>query len=171
MSDLIETILHFWERNRGYGLKLTEGLSVDQFVAQPAESVNHPAWVLSHLNTYHAVIEPIIRGEAIDDPADAEFGMRSKPDPDAIRYASPDELRRAFDEGHTKIARALREAGPAVFDRPVPLDRWRNWLPTMDAVLMNLMVWHETLHMGQLSAWRRVQGLPPVSFLPIPTAK
>jgi len=170
MSDLIESILHFWERNRNYGLKLTEGLSAPQFVAQPAESVNHPAWVLSHLNMYIDVTETIILGETLEDPADAEFGMKSKPLPDAARYAEPDALRQAFDAGHKRCAQALRDAGPVVFDRPLPLERWRAWLPTTQGVLMNLMVWHETVHLGQLSAWRRVQGLPPVAFLPIPTA-
>lgn len=162
-------MLIFWERNATYGLRLTEGLSAAEFVAQPAESVNHPAWVLSHLCAYHRVLLPMIRGEPFDDPADAPFGMRSQPEPDAALYAPPDELRQAYSHGHVAVASALREIGEAVLERPVPLERWRNTLPTMPAVLMNLLVWHETVHLGQLSAWRRVLGLPPVPFMPLPT--
>ncbi|MEM6507663.1 MAG: DinB family protein [Planctomycetota bacterium] len=170
MND-IETILMFWERNGEYGIKLTDGLSATQFVEQPLGEMNHAAWVLSHLNTYHRVLDVIIRGRPLEDPADEEFGMKSKPVPDASRYASPDDLREAFTSGHQMIAERLRKQGPAVFDRPVPLERWRSWLPTSSAVIANLMIWHETLHLGQLSAWRRAMDLPPVSFLPIPTAK
>lgn len=170
MND-IETILMFWERNGEYGLKLTEGLTAAQFVAQPSGEMNHAAWVLSHLTTYHRVIDTIIQGLPLEDPADEEFGMNSKPEPDAARYAGPDELRESFESGHRRIAALLREQGAAVFDRPVPLDRWRSWLPTTATVIANLMVWHETLHLGQLSAWRRAMLLPSVAFLPIPTSK
>ncbi|MEM1353614.1 MAG: DinB family protein [Planctomycetota bacterium] len=170
MND-IDTILIFWERNGEYGLKLTDGLTPPQFVEQPAGEMNHPAWVLSHLTTYHRVIDVIIQGLPLQDPADEEFGMKSKPEPDPDRYAKPGELRELFEAGHRQIADRIREQGPAVFNQPLPLERWRTWLPTTSAVIANLMVWHETLHLGQLSSWRRAMGLEPVSFLPIPTSK
>ncbi|MEM1027790.1 MAG: DinB family protein [Planctomycetota bacterium] len=168
MSDLILNILMLWERNGDYGLALTDQVGAEQSVYQPAGELNHPAWVLSHLNTYHETLEAIIHGHAVTDPKDAAFGMRSQPVADVKAYVSLPRLRDEFLWGHRSIADALRLAGPALLERQVPLERWQNWLPTMSAVLMNLMVWHETLHLGQLSAWRRAAGLPPVSILPIP---
>jgi uncharacterized damage-inducible protein DinB len=35
-------------------------------------------------------------------------------------------------------------------------------LPTLGDILGHLMTTHPSLHLGQLSTWRRVIGLPPV---------
>lgn len=165
---MIDTMLMYWNRNARAGLALTQGLNRDEFADQPAEGMNHPAWVLSHLNAYTPAILGVLRGEVFDDPRDAAFGMLSSPLPDASVYDEPEALRSAFAAGHEDVAVALREQGDAALLRPVTLARWRDASPDTAAVLMNLLVWHETYHLGQLSAWRRVRGLASVDFLSLP---
>ena len=52
MDPLANAILISWRRNGAYALRLVEGLTPEQFVAQPIPGrvMNHPAWVLSHQN-------------------------------------------------------------------------------------------------------------------------
>ena len=162
MSSIIDGLLFGWQKNLEYGQKLVNDLSDDQMVVQPASGMNHPAWVLSHLNVYHPVIEAVIKGELFDDPKGHPFGMQSKPKTDRSVYASKDELVSAFVHGHEKVANALSAASETVFDQPVVLERWQQFMPTAGVALPYLMLVHENTHFGQLSAWRRVQGLPSV---------
>ncbi|MEZ6189896.1 MAG: DinB family protein [Phycisphaerales bacterium] len=162
MSTAIDGLLFAWKKNLEYGQKLVADLSDEQMAKQPAPGTNHPAWVLSHLNAYLPVIEYVIKGESFDDPKDHPFGMQSKPVADRSVYASKDELVAAFVTGHERVEKALREAGDAVWAKPVSLPRWQKPMPTAAIALPYLMLVHENTHFGQVSAWRRVQGLPSV---------
>ncbi len=162
MSSVIEGLIYSWNKNLVYGQKLVADLSDEQMVVQPQPGMNHPAWVLSHLNVYHPVIEHVVKGELFDDPKDHPFGMKSKPSADRSVYASKDELVAAFVSGHGKVEKALRAAKSGVFDQAVALPRWQAIMPTAGVALPYLMLVHENTHFGQVSAWRRVQGLPSV---------
>jgi DinB superfamily len=174
MFSMIEGLLFSWSKNLGYGQKLVADLSDEQMVVQPAPGVgpgdvpgvgpgvNHPAWVFSHLNAYHPVIESVVKGELFDDPVDHRFGMKSKPQADRSVYASKSELVDAFVSGHERVEQALRDADDSLWDREVVLPRWQQFMPTAGVALPYLMLVHENTHFGQLSAWRRVQGLPSV---------
>ncbi len=159
---MIEMLLHAQQRTADYGGRLTADLTPEQAVAQPAAAVNHAAWVLSHLNAYLPVMAALIRGDEFPDPKDHEFGMKSKPLADASLYAPISELRTTFLEGNQAAADALREAGPDCLDRDMTLERWKTIMPKTGIALSYLMLAHQNLHLGQLSAWRRVQGLPSV---------
>jgi DinB superfamily len=166
MSSVIDGLLFGWNKNLEYGQKLVADLSDEQMVVQPnpgaGPGMNHPAWVLSHLNAYHPVIVSVVKGELFDDPLNHRFGMKSKPEDDRSVYASKDELISAFVDGHEKVAAALGAATDAVFDQPIALERWVQFMATAGIALPYLMLVHENTHFGQLSAWRRVQGLPSV---------
>jgi DinB superfamily len=166
MSNAIEGLLFSWDKNLGYGQRLVTDLTDEQMVVQPGPGidpgVNHPAWILSHLNAYHPVIEHVVKGELFDDPKDHPFGMKSKPQADSSVYASKAELVSDFVSGHERVERALREATDALWDQEVVLPRWQQFMPTAGIALPYLMLVHENTHFGQLSAWRRVQGLPSV---------
>lgn len=162
MSSVIDGLLFGWNKNLEYGQKLVADLSDEQMVVQPGPGMNHPAWVLSHLNAYHPVIVSIIKGELFDDPKGYPFGMQSKPERDRSVYASKDQLVADFVAGHKQIVDALGSATDTVFDQPIVLERWAQFMPNAGVALPYLMLVHENTHFGQLSAWRRVQGLPSV---------
>ncbi len=162
MSNAIEGLLFSWEKNLGYGQRLVADLTDGQMGVQPGPGMNHPAWVLSHLNAYHPVIEHVIKGELFDDPVGHRFGMKSKPEADRSVYASKDELVADFVAGHKRIEEALRAADDSLWAQEVVLERWQQFMPTAGIALPYLMLVHENTHFGQLSAWRRVQGLASV---------
>ncbi len=165
-SPIIDGYLFAWKKNQDYGPKLVSDLSEAQMVAQPATDptapANHPAWVLSHLNVYVPIICSIIKGEAFDDPKPHKFGMQSKPVADRAEYASKQELLDAFVSGHEQVAQLLGNADDSVFSQPVLLPRWKDVMPTAGVALPYLMLNHENGHLGQVSAWRRIQGFPSV---------
>ena len=159
MKDIL---LFSWDKNLDYGQKLLADLPEDRVVFQPAENMNHPAWVFSHLNAYHPVITAMIRGEVFDDPKEHPFGMKSKPVTDASVYPTKSKLVEAFVRGHHDVTEALRAADEAIIHQAVPLERWVKYIPNIGAALGYLMILHESTHLGQISAWRRVQGMAMV---------
>jgi len=159
---VVDAVLLSWDKNLGYAKKLVADVPADRMVYQPAANMNHPAWVLCHLNAYHDVIVSLVRGQRFDDPKDHRFGMKSKPVADLNQYPSRADLIDAFARGHGLVAAALQSAGPDVWTRATELERWKPVLPTVGQALVYLMILHESTHLGQLSAWRRVQGMPGV---------
>lgn len=159
MKDIL---LFSWDKSLDYGQKLLADVLEDRMVYQPAVNINHPAWVYSHLNAYHPVITAMIRGELFDDPKEHPFGMKSKPVADASVYASKSELIESFVRGHHQVTEALKVADDAIIHRDVPLERWVKYMPNVGAALGYLMILHESTHLGQISAWRRVQGMAMV---------
>ncbi len=165
-SSIIEGLLFAWKKNQDYAPKLVADLSAEQMVTQPAADpeapANHPAWVLSHLNVYLPIIRSIIKGESFEDPRPHKFGMLSRPVAEVSQYASKEELVHEFVQGHDQVSELLGNSDISVFEQAVSLPRWKEVMPTAGIALPYLMLNHENGHLGQLSAWRRIQGMPGV---------
>ncbi len=159
---MIEALLFSWHKNVEYAQKLVADVADDRMVYQPAANMNHPAWVFSHLNAYHPVIVSMVNDQPFDDPKDHPFGMKSKPLADTAAYPSRGQLIESFCNGHEDVDRALRSVGTRALQGPVQLKRWAGTMPTVGVALVYLMIVHESTHLGQLSAWRRVQAMPSV---------
>ena len=166
MRNAIDGLLFCWRKNLDYAQKLVADLDEAQMTLQPAADgtapSNHPAWVLSHLNVYIPLISSIIAGEEFEDPKEHQFGMTSKPEADASIYAPKAELIGAYVEGHEKVIAQLEAADDSVLANEVKLPRWASVMPTAGVALPYLMLNHENGHLGQVSAWRRIQGMPSV---------
>lgn len=165
MSIAIEGLIYGYKKNIDYATKLVADLSEEQMIWQPPGSAaiaNHPAWVFSHLNIYLPVMVALIEGRAFADPKTHEFGMQSKPELDRSRYASKEKLVSEFVTGHEQVIASLRREGEAALNREMTLERWKPIMPQVGIALPYLMLVHENTHLGQLSTWRRVIGLPPV---------
>lgn len=165
-SAITEGLLFAWQKNQDYAPKLVADLTAEQMVAQPASDpeapANHPAWVLSHLNVYIPLICSIIKSEPFEDPKPHKYGMLSKPVADLSVYASKEELITEFLKGHKAVEELLGNADDSVYSQPVQLPRWKDVMPTAGVAIPYLMLNHENGHLGQVSAWRRIQGLPSV---------
>lgn len=161
-SVFVETLLIGWEKNADYAQRLVADLNEAQMVAQPAPGTNHPAWTFSHLQAYHPTLEALLRGEPCDDPQTHRFGMKSIPETHRTVYPMKDDLMQSFLDGHEAVALALREADETALALPMPVERWKASFPSVSSCLGYLMLGHESVHLGQVSAWRRVLGLPPV---------
>jgi hypothetical protein len=61
-----------------------------------------------------------------------------------------------------QIVAKLKTLKPEDFSKPHPDPARRNRFSSVGEAIVTYGTWHEAYHAGQLSAWRRVQGLPAV---------
>lgn len=164
MHPTASSILITWRRNGQYARRLVDDLSAAQWTAQPIAGVtlNHPAWVLCHLNVYAPICSAMLRGEAFADPIEHRFGQKSEVGENPTDYPAGSEVLAEFERLHAEAERAMVAAPPAIFGAANPLERWRSVHPTVGDMLVTLMVKHESGHLGQLSAWRRAMGMTRV---------
>lgn len=162
----VESIVYAWDNQLRYALALVKDLSDQQFVLRPGGNMNHPAWILGHLAAYHPVTLQLLAGEPVDDPKnDPLFGFAGQGPLDDIKpYGSKQAIVDRFADGHERVAQGLLSASPEAFRRPPSLERWAKAYPTVEFMLPDLLLHHESLHIGQISVWRRTAGLPGVAF-------
>lgn len=155
-----------WSRNCAYAQRLVGDLSAAQFLGQPVPGrvINHPAWILCHLNVYGETVVRVLRSEAVEDPLGKPFARGSKVTHGPGDYPEPSAIVGEFTRLHEKAGAALDAATDALFASPVAIERLRPVAPTVGELLAMLMVKHESFHLGQLSAWRRAMGLAPVEM-------
>lgn len=160
------SIIYAWDNQLGYASALLDDLTDDQFILRPDGKMNHPAWIVGHIGAYHPVIVQLLVGEPVIDPKDDPlFGFAGHGPLDELApYGSKRELVDRFAEGHEQVAQALLLAKPEDFKRRPSLERWAKQYPTVEFMLPDLLLHHESLHIGQLSIWRRAAGLPGVKL-------
>lgn len=159
-----DVIVTQWRELRDYARKMVEPLRDDQMTAQPIPGItlNHPAWVLSHLAAYGPMLAAILRGEPAQDPADHPFGMKSEPLADPNAYLPKARLLDAFTSSYDDAAEAFLAAPDSLLARATPFARWSQRFPTIAHLPPQFFLKHNATHLGQLSAWRRAMGLARV---------
>ena len=83
-------------------------------------------------------------------------------DPEGTIYASRDEIIQVFQQGYAHVAQALREASGEILQQPNPAGgRMTELFPTIGSMHGFYVGGHMMMHLGQVSAWRRMQGMAP----------
>jgi hypothetical protein len=90
----------------------------------------------------------------------AQFGMGSKPQPNAERYPPVDEVLNYMRERRAALLELLAGLSDDDLSRPTP-EGAPDFLADFASVF-ELAVWHEGLHSGQLSVVRRSLGHEPL---------
>lgn len=162
----VESMVYAWDNQLRYALALVDDLTDEHMVLRPGGNMNHPAWILGHVGAYHPITLQLLAGEPVDDPKDNPlYGFAGHGPLDEIEpYGSKQAIVARFADGHEKVAQALLAAPVDAFRRPPSLDRWAKAYPTVEFMLPDLLLHHESLHIGQISIWRRAAGLPSVAF-------
>jgi hypothetical protein len=153
-------LLHTWSLNLGYAQRLVADIPDEQMAVQPAPEMNHAAWVLGHLACTADMLGSMLGLEPVC-PADwpALFDWNSSPLSESSRYPTKATLLRALEESHAQIAATLPGVPASRWSEATPLEAVRGFLPTLGDCFVFVLAAHENMHLGQLSAWRRVQGL------------
>jgi len=125
---------------------------------------NHPAFVLGHLALYCPRIVAQLGGSATPVPTrfDAVFSKEGKcvDDTAGTVYPPMDEVVEVFRRGCTEAIAALRAAPDDVLQRPNPAEgRMAELFPTLGSIHGFYAGGHMMMHLGQVSAWRRMEGL------------
>ena len=159
---MLEEALHVNRFLVGVGQHLVNELADERLTEQPLPGVNHPTWILGHL----ALIADIV-GESCGGtrtlPAEwgTLFGQGTQPSSARGGYPSRSELLRAFEESYRRLREQVAAAGPDLLAQPPTSPRARAAFPTFKELATFILTGHVGVHLGQLSAWRRMIGLPP----------
>jgi hypothetical protein len=133
----------------------------ERMAEQPVAGVNHPAWILGHL-AYSADGGRALLGAEKKLPASwtAQYGPGSKCSTLRSDYPSKDELVGAVCDGFERLREAVASASPEQLARPSTNPRMKDALPAVKDGIAFLLTGHLGVHLGQLSTWRRMIGLP-----------
>ncbi|MCX5659031.1 MAG: DinB family protein [Planctomycetota bacterium] len=149
--------------SQSYLHKLVDDVACEQWCAQPVPGrvLNPPAWVVGHLAWVHRNGVAFITGQPNAAPAAWKdlFAPGSKVAVERSAYPTKAELLAAYDASCPVFTAALRDAKPETLAQPAP-ERMRSRFPTIGHLVLGMITSHETVHLGQLSAWRRASGLP-----------
>jgi hypothetical protein len=160
MLDSAVTINQFL---MGYCRMLIGDIPDERMAEQPLPGVNHPAWILGHLawstdrGRWVLGLEPELPAEWT-----TTFGFGSKPSASRGDYPGRDALVEAVERGFERLREQAASAAPERLGQPSPFERTREQLPTVKDVLTLLLTGHLGVHLGQLTTWRRMIGLPPL---------
>lgn len=148
----------------GYAQRLLADIDPARMTVQPLPRMNHPAWIIGHLAYVGDMVHKLL-GMPLRTPEryGALFAPGTQPVAEAEHYPAKDELLAMLEEVHRVVPDAVRSAPAELWGKPhpVPMEALK-LLPTMGNLVTHILTTHEGVHLGQLSMWRRTQGLPPL---------
>ncbi len=156
----------------GYAERLLKGIPADKFarLATAGDQVvqsNHPAFIYGHLSLYPCRIVKDLGVDASSiEPSEAYVKMFDHKascvdDPNGDIYPSMDEITERYFAAHRLAIETLETASDSQFTVVNPNEAMRGKFGTAGSMHCFYLGGHVMLHMGQLSAWRRMIGLPP----------
>ncbi|GIW98439.1 MAG: hypothetical protein KatS3mg111_1772 [Pirellulaceae bacterium] len=155
-----------------YAHRLIRGIPPERFgrLASPGGQVvpsNHPAFVFGHLSLYPSKVLELLKIDSAPIRPPAEFerlfskDAQCVDDPEGTIYPSMDTIMDTFFRGYESAIAAVRQASDEQLTAPNPVDTpLREICPTLGSMLAFYLTGHVYIHLGQVSAWRRMEGLP-----------
>ena len=157
---MLSPLLHTWNLNLAYAKRLVADVPDVTMAFQPAAHMNPAAWVLGHLACTADMLGAMIGVQPVCPPAwTGLFDWNSNPSNDSIQYPTKAVLLKALEDAHAGVAAALPGVPESRWSDATPIEEVRGFLPTLGDSFVFVMAAHENMHLGQLSAWRRVQGM------------
>lgn len=160
---MIDEMINSYDLNLTFVNNLVADLDDTTIVEQPFGFPNHPAWTIGHL-VYSCeqiggeiAISPWLAGDWRE-----RFGTGSTPVDSADRYPDKVTLLDALGDGQRRIVARLGEMSVSDLREPLPDVRYRERLPTIGHAVLHILASHTAMHIGQLTVWRRLMGLPSV---------
>lgn len=147
----------------GYTDALLKGIEDAQFSHMPRPDINSPAFNIGHLSVYgDRMCAMLGRNDLVTPmPYDAELFKAGAPCVDEPgRYPGKSTLVETFLARQRNAIEAMRSADDAALLAENPAEgRFKELFPTVGSAVSFLLVGHVTMHLGQISVWRRVMGL------------
>ena len=156
-----------------YAKRLLVGIPPDRFArfATPGKQMiesNHPAFIFGHLSLYPLNVVRLL-GQDITavQPTDRFMALFSKDakcqdDAHGILYPSMNELSEVYFKSYEVALDAMRGAADSQLVAENPVDTpLKQVCPTLGSMLSFYLTGHVAMHLGQMSTWRRMEGLPP----------
>ena len=163
VGPMIPELVSCFERTVVFMQELVADLADEDLVLQPPGVPNHAAWTLRHvIHSCQAMagelgVEPWLPGDW-----ESQFGYGSSPTAVVSQYPSKVALLAALGEASQRLRTALLGTDQAALGEPLPDEHVREMFPTKGHALLQVVAAHTAYHAGQLAAWRRAIGRPPI---------
>jgi hypothetical protein len=161
MGELLAWAL---QRARLQTFTLVVDLSEEQMCLQSTSGENHPAWILGHLLLGDLYLLSMLRvWELSQDFSDLlrKYGPGTNPISSLGQYDSKQHLIERLTQTGSLRHAAIGAMDSKELAHATPDKILAQAQPTLGHHLQSL-VFHEGHHGGQLSAWRKAQGLSPI---------
>lgn len=119
---------------------------------------NHPAWTVGHLTFVRAAL-PAMMGSPGPVTPDDRYGPGSDPNAASAVYPAKAQLLADLDAAQAHFEKVLAGLTAQQLAAPTPGEGLRKVFPTVQDMLLGMLTRHDNLHIGQLTDWRRAQGL------------
>ncbi|MEL6328729.1 MAG: DinB family protein [Planctomycetota bacterium] len=151
---------------------MARGIAADRFARFPIGAsgpvrTNHPAFVYGHLTLYPARAlhcaglesNPLRPPEGFEDL----FGPNAecRDDAEGTLYPGMDQVKSALYETTELCLEIIEGMKDEDLETPTAIERYRERFPTAGEAVAFLLGAHAAFHLGQVSAWRRIEGLGP----------
>lgn len=171
-NNIGSTLVPVGNLTMGYAEMMLKDVTPPMFARLPIGKdgkpvqTNHPAWVFGHLGLYNARALELMgkpAGVAAAKPGwDAMFknGSPCVDDPDGKIYPPMEQITSHFFAGFKAVLAALAESPDSLLVGANPAEgRMKQMFPTIGGMVGFMTSAHPMSHFGQISAWRRFQGL------------
>lgn len=155
MRDLLIWSL---EQTRKQTLSLVEDLRDEQMRLRSAKGENPPIWILGHLLLGDTYLLSLLKVRELSSDF-AELLSKYGPHSTSENYDSKQLLTERLTETGNLRCEAVRKMKN--LNQPMPDETLARTQPTI-AHHLQMLIFHEGHHCGQLSSWRKTQGLLPV---------
>jgi len=145
----------------GYCQMLVGDIADERLAEQPLAGVNHPAWILGHLAYSADGAATLLGGQkSLSREWLVKFGRGSKLSSVRSDYPSKAELVATLERTFEHARQLAAAATPEQLAAPHRNAFFADALPHVADLCSFLLTGHLSLHLGQLSSWRRMIGLP-----------
>ena len=160
---LADRLRHQLEMCRDTSEKILAAFETSEdWTRQVVPETNHAMWFAGHMATTDNYFISQIAPERAKtyEGWDKLFGMGSKPTSDPDDYPPVAEVHDAMRERRSVLLELLRGRSDAELNGP-PAAGASDFLPDL-ASTFEIAVWHEALHLGQVTMIRRALGHQPI---------
>jgi hypothetical protein len=156
----MQPVLHSFAYALDYLREQVADVADNDMVAQPSGIANHPAWVIGHLTfTCQMLGGAIGVSEWLPSDFAKRYGTGSVPVADVNVYEPKDRALAMLRDAQNRIVTAVNQLRDEQLDQPFPDESLRDVFPTIRHALVQILVGHTSMHVGQLTVWRRAMGL------------
>ena len=151
--------------NLGFLETLLADVSDDELAVQPMPGINPPRWIAGHLAVVADGLLKMVGGDPVCPPeCNAAFDGGSTANAAGAPAPTKAELLATLRENERRLVPRLDALTAEFLSGPneVPFERARKAFPTKAEMFAFLMTSHFAVHLGQLSAWRRMTGRSPL---------
>jgi hypothetical protein len=161
---MLEYPLSLFDFNLAYLRLQVEDIPDDNFSLAAFPGGKTPRWLLGHLavcNDYG--LQLLGHDKTCSEEWHRSFGPGSDPTRSEVQ-PNKAELLAAMERGASAFKEAARSATPEQLaaKHRVPMKQLVRHTPTVGELVAHLLSTHVATHLGQLSVWRRQQGLAEV---------